>query len=184
MQNGPCAPIRCVLPGRQLPRGQRRWPRRTGRTHWERARARACRLAAGASRSSRGERRPWSSNPLARESLALAAHHTPPFLSARRWLAGARRRREDLPAPVWHFGSRTFAGCFEPEIGARSATVAIGYTVASIAGCRRRTWPTRSKLSTSHESTIENALGNGMHELEGCNATVSVCAPAKEKCGK
>ena len=40
---------------RQLPRGQRRWPRRSGRPHWERARARACRLAAGASRPSRGE---------------------------------------------------------------------------------------------------------------------------------
>ena len=40
---------------RQLPRGQRRWPRRSGRPHWERSRARACRLAAGASRPSRGE---------------------------------------------------------------------------------------------------------------------------------
>jgi hypothetical protein len=40
---------------RQLPRGQRRWPRRSGRPHWERARARACRLAAGASRPSHGE---------------------------------------------------------------------------------------------------------------------------------
>ena len=55
------------------------------------------------------------------------------------------------------------------------------YTGASIAGCRRRTWPARSKLSTSHESNIESALGNGMHELERCNATVSACA-SKIKC--
>ena len=67
---------------RQLPRGQRRWPRRSGRPHSERARARACRLTAGASRPSRGERRPWSSKiQLARAltSASLrrrrAAHH-------------------------------------------------------------------------------------------------------------
>ena len=42
---------------RQLPRGQRRWPHRSGEPHSERARARAmpCRLTAGASRPSRGE---------------------------------------------------------------------------------------------------------------------------------
>jgi hypothetical protein len=38
----------CACSQRQLPRGQRRRPRRTGRPHCERARARACRLAAGA----------------------------------------------------------------------------------------------------------------------------------------
>jgi hypothetical protein len=51
----------CVRAARQLPRGERRWPRRTGRPHCERARARACRLAAGAGRASRAERRPRSS---------------------------------------------------------------------------------------------------------------------------
>ena len=51
----------CVRAARQLPRGQRRWRSRMGRPHCERARARACRLAAGAGRASRGERRPRSS---------------------------------------------------------------------------------------------------------------------------
>jgi hypothetical protein len=48
----------CACSQRQLPRGQRRRPRRTGRPHCERARARACRLAAGVGRASRAERRP------------------------------------------------------------------------------------------------------------------------------
>ena len=51
----------CVRAARQLPRGQRRWRNWVGRLPCERARARTCRLTAGAGRPSRGERRPWSS---------------------------------------------------------------------------------------------------------------------------
>eukprot|EP00964_Phaeocystis_antarctica_P137943 scaffold102559_cov57-Phaeocystis_antarctica.AAC.3 len=68
---------------RQLPRGQRRWPRRSGPSHSERVRARACRLTAGASRPSRGERRPWSSK------IQLARALTSPP-SRRRLARGAR----------------------------------------------------------------------------------------------
>ena len=83
---------------RQLPRGQRRCPRRSGRPHWERARARACRLAAGASRPSRAERRRWSSK------IQLARALSPPHLigAAGAWREGGRPARR-----VWPRGSRT-----------------------------------------------------------------------------
>ena len=68
---------------RQLPRGQRRWPHRSRRPHSERARASACRLTVGASRPSRGERRPWSWN-----ILLACALTSPP--SRRRLARGAR----------------------------------------------------------------------------------------------
>lgn len=85
---------RAALPpaARQLLRGQRRWPRRSGRSHSERARAPACRLAAGASRPSRGERRPSSS-----KILLARAVTSPP---SRRRLARAAHRPTLTPTPT------------------------------------------------------------------------------------
>ena len=102
VQNGRSAPMRSMLlESRRHGHGQ--WPRWSVRMNWEHALAWAYRLAAGAI-DRRGERRPWSSNPLVRtRSFPLL---TCSFPSARRWPAGARRRLLGAsPAPARCFGS-------------------------------------------------------------------------------
>ena len=86
----------CVRAARQLPRGQRRWRSWVGRPPCERARARACRLAAGVGRASRAERRP-------RNALARALTSSP--LSARlargRPVGAASAAVRLTDAPAW-----------------------------------------------------------------------------------
>ena len=81
---------------RQLPRGQRRWPRRSGRPHWERARARACRLAAGASRPSRGEAA--AAVELENPNWHALSHTSPP--SRRRLARGAPSNPDPDSNPI------------------------------------------------------------------------------------
>ena len=101
VQNGRSVPMRSMLPESRR-HGLGQWPRWSARMNWEHTLAWACRLAAGAI-DRRGERRPWSSNPLVRvPSLLLTCS----FPWARRWPAGARRRLLGAsPAPARRLGS-------------------------------------------------------------------------------
>ena len=93
-----------------LPRGQRRWPRRTatGRgRHCERARAgaSACRLAAGAGRASRAERRPRRSGVQHPRSARPPPHHTrvTAVSSTRRLGSSAVTGRVTRHGQTWHY---------------------------------------------------------------------------------
>ena len=103
VQNGRSVPMRSMLPESRR-HGHGQWPRWSARMNWEHTLAWACRLAAGAI-DRRGERRPWSSNPLVR-TRSFPVLLTCSFPSARRWPAGALRQLlTDSPAPARCFGS-------------------------------------------------------------------------------
>ena len=122
VQNGRSVPMRSMLPESRR-HGHGQWPRWSARMNWEHALAWACRLAAGAI-DRRGERRPWSSNPLVRVPSCSHARF--------RGRAGGRPARG---GDYWELRQRllgasgprrTRAGCFEAEIGARSSAKVVG----------------------------------------------------------
>ena len=146
--------------------------------NWENALAWAYRLAAGAI-DRRGERRPWSSNPLARTCAALTL-----FPLARRWLASAAATKGRTVISC--LAHRALDACW--LLGARDRREtprlwrwAKGYApvpASRVVDGSRKTWPASTKLIEPYGKHTEDSLGNGLNELEFRKCRVSQSPPS------